>query len=235
MNNTSTAWRRRDSAWLTASFDAVLFDFNGTLADDETVIARLIDDILRRNGYPPLPPQRYDDELVGRTDHEIFELIIGADHPDLHLLVEELIHDYQAATNDADPISRETVELVRRLKTAGLPLGVVTGAYRMPVMHALNRSMIVDCFDIVVTADETRWGKPHPEGYLRAMRSLALTHADRVLVFEDSDVGVAAASAAGMRCVRVRHGGSRNWERHPVLNGLGVKTLSDLRAILGQD
>jgi HAD superfamily hydrolase (TIGR01509 family) len=217
MNDTSTEWHRRDSAWLTASFDAVLFD-----------------DILRRNGHPPLPPHRYDDELVGRSDREIFELILGADHPDLHLLVEELIRDYRAATSHADPISRETVTFVRTLKTVGLPLGIVTGAYCGPVRHALNRSMIADCFDVIVTADDIDSGKPHPEGYLRAMRSLALADVHRVLVFEDSDVGVAAASAAGMHCVRVRHGGSRNGEHSPVLNGLSVKTLSDLRAILGQ-
>ena len=55
-------------------------------------------------------------------------------------------------------------------------------------------------FEVVVTADDVRWGKPNPEVYLRAAEGLGLPP-QRCLVFEDSVVGVHAARNAGMRVI----------------------------------
>ena len=98
-------------------------------------------------------------------------------------------------------------------------------------MHALNRSMIAECFEVVVTADETRQSKPHPEGYLRVLEALNLPEARRVLVFDDSEVGLTAASAAGMRCVRVNHRSSHRIDG--TSSGFGPTTMDELRHLLG--
>jgi beta-phosphoglucomutase-like phosphatase (HAD superfamily) len=57
-------------------------------------------------------------------------------------------------------------------------------------------------FAVVVTADDVRWGKPHPDVYLRAAAGLDVDPA-ACLVFEDSVVGVQAARIADMRVVGV--------------------------------
>jgi beta-phosphoglucomutase-like phosphatase (HAD superfamily) len=54
----------------------------------------------------------------------------------------------------------------------------------------------------VVTADDVRWGKPHPEVYLKAAEAVGVA-AGRCLVFEDAVVGVQAARSAGMRVIGV--------------------------------
>ncbi|MCY1236198.1 HAD hydrolase, family IA, variant 3 [compost metagenome] len=53
-----------------------------------------------------------------------------------------------------------------------------------------------------VTADVVTWGKPHPEGYLRAAELLGVEPAD-ALVFEDAPAGIAAGVAAGIRTVAI--------------------------------
>jgi sugar-phosphatase len=62
-------------------------------------------------------------------------------------------------------------------------------------------------FTTVVTADDVTHGKPHPEGYLLALRRLgehaAGLRAGEVAVFEDTEAGVASAKAAGMYCIAV--------------------------------
>ena len=56
----------------------------------------------------------------------------------------------------------------------------------------------------LVAADDVVAGKPHPEGYLRVLELLGDgVRADEVIVFEDTEVGVAAAKAAGMYCVGI--------------------------------
>jgi beta-phosphoglucomutase-like phosphatase (HAD superfamily) len=63
---------------------------------------------------------------------------------------------------------------------------------------------LTGCFEAIVPAEDVEHGKPHPDGYLRALELLdgGLAASD-VLVFEDTEAGVASAKAAGMRCVAV--------------------------------
>ncbi|MFF3026507.1 HAD family hydrolase [Microbacterium sp. NPDC057944] len=88
------------------------------------------------------------------------------------------------------------------LREAGIPLALVTSSTERWVA-AVAESIPLGSFDVVVTADDVRHTKPHPEPYLRATALLAVTPADCV-VFEDSAVGVEAALAAGCRVVQVR-------------------------------
>jgi beta-phosphoglucomutase-like phosphatase (HAD superfamily) len=64
-----------------------------------------------------------------------------------------------------------------------------------------------DAFAVVVTADDVAEGKPHPEGYLRALDGLRTAipqlRPHEVTVLEDTEAGVRSAKAAGMRVVAV--------------------------------
>jgi len=60
----------------------------------------------------------------------------------------------------------------------------------------------LDVFDVIVSADDVTRGKPDPEGYLLALEQLGVRAADAVAI-EDAPPGIAAAKAAGLRCVAV--------------------------------
>jgi beta-phosphoglucomutase len=88
-----------------------------------------------------------------------------------------------------------------------MPLAVVTGAPRAEAFPVLSVARLDPLPVTTVTRDEVANGKPHPEGYMLALQRLRAVIPDlaakEVVVFEDSTVGLAAARAAGMKCVAV--------------------------------
>jgi HAD superfamily hydrolase (TIGR01509 family) len=89
-----------------------------------------------------------------------------------------------------------------------VPFAVVSGSTRESVTTSLTALDLLDRFPVLVCAEDYARPKPDPEGYLLAARLLNVEPRDCV-VFEDTELGVAAARAAGMACVRV----PAPWER----------------------
>jgi sugar-phosphatase len=90
---------------------------------------------------------------------------------------------------------------------ARVPVAIVSGASAAEIRPVIAAAGIEGVFATVVTSDDVRHGKPHPEGYEIALRRLAGRapgiRPDGVTVLEDTEAGVAAAKAAGMRCIAV--------------------------------
>jgi beta-phosphoglucomutase-like phosphatase (HAD superfamily) len=89
-----------------------------------------------------------------------------------------------------------------------MPFAVVSGSTRESVTASLSALDLLDRFEALVCAEDYARPKPDPEGYLLAARLLGVDPAD-CLVFEDTELGVAAATAAGMTYVLV----PAPWER----------------------
>ena len=94
------------------------------------------------------------------------------------------------------PVKPGVVELLDFLKDRGLPLAVATSAGRATAERHLGRAGLLDRFTTVATRDDVARAKPHPDVYLEAARRLGVAPA-RCLAFEDSNVGLSAAHAAG--------------------------------------
>jgi HAD superfamily hydrolase (TIGR01509 family) len=92
-------------------------------------------------------------------------------------------------------------ELLRELRAAGMPLGLVSSSYRVLVDAGLD---VVghNLFAVTLAGDEVTHHKPHPEPYLTACVALGVEPTD-VVVFEDSPTGVSAGQAAGCFVVAV--------------------------------
>jgi beta-phosphoglucomutase-like phosphatase (HAD superfamily) len=83
-----------------------------------------------------------------------------------------------------------------------IPLAVVSGSTRESVVASLSALDLLDRFDVLVCAGDYAKPKPDPEAYLMAAGKLGVP-AGECLVFEDTTLGVRAATAAGMASVRV--------------------------------
>ncbi|MCY1723173.1 HAD family phosphatase [Prolixibacteraceae bacterium Z1-6] len=101
------------------------------------------------------------------------------------------------------------VDLLLTLKKNGKKTGVVSSAYFWMVEQVLTQLELIELFDIVVTEENVMQHKPHPEAYLLALEKLALP-ASEVLIFEDSESGLTAASEAGCDVVAFQHEFNRN-------------------------
>ena len=89
-----------------------------------------------------------------------------------------------------------------------VPFAVVSGSTRESVTASLTALNLLDRFETMVCAGDYKKGKPDPEGFLMAAEKLGVKPKDCV-VFEDTDVGIQAAKAAGMASVKV----PPPWER----------------------
>jgi len=177
-----------------------MIDFNGTLSRDEPILADIFCGLFAEYGKP-LTRREYFDRLAGLSDVEIVRTWLGRDHPDVDEVVAERIERYRTAVAGASTVPPETRDAVR-YASGRVPVALVTGAARAEVEPVLEAARIADAFSVVVSADDVDRGKPYPDGYERALGLLDRGLApEDVVVFEDTEAGLAAATAAGMRCV----------------------------------
>lgn len=194
---------------------AVLFDFNGVLVDDEPIHLELFQRVLAEEGIA-LSAEDYQARFVGLDDRTCFAAMLGGagDVPRLMRLVARKASYYRDRIRRGGyPFFPGALELVRALAAGRRMLGVVSGALLEEVEGALRQSSVLDLFKVLVTAEDVTEGKPHPEGYLKALESLnsqpplpeRLLHPHEVLAVEDSPAGLAAAADVGFPTLGVAH------------------------------
>jgi beta-phosphoglucomutase len=179
---------------------ALLFDFNGTLSDDEWIqcdVYRQLFAELER----PLSAKQYFDELAGFSDEEIVDRWLGPGHPEGPRVLADRIRLVQERVVDGSSVSRHVRDAVRAVGDRAA-LAVVSGASRVEVESVLRAAQLLEVFAAVVTMEDVDRGKPDPEGYLRALELLRIP-AGEAVAFEDTEPGVASAKAAGLYTVAV--------------------------------
>jgi beta-phosphoglucomutase len=181
---------------------AIVFDFNGTLSQDEPILCDIFVKLFAEHGKP-LSALEYFDELAGLSDPEIVRTWLGRDHPDVDEVIAERTRRYRAAVADGSSVTPELREAVR-FAAARVPLAIVSGAARSEIESVVEAAGLATAFAFIVAADDIERGKPDPAGYLGALSLFDKDiDAGDVLVLEDTEAGIAAAKAAGMCCIAV--------------------------------
>lgn len=183
---------------------AVVFDFNGTISDDEPLLAELFVQIFGEVGIE-VTEERYFGEFAGYSDPEIVDRVLsetgGHDPAVARRLLDRRAELYLARAGAGETVHPEVAACVREIADR-VPVAVASGAVRVEVEAVLEGSGLRPLLAAVVTADDVAQGKPDPEGYLIALERLGISGPD-ALSFEDTHFGVIAAVAAEMRCVGV--------------------------------
>ena len=190
---------------------AIVFDFNGTLSDDEELLSDLFVQIFGEIGVA-VTRDLYFGEYAGLADPEIVARVLerfgrGGDDGLADRLLSRRTELYLAAVARRPPIRPQAAEFARRA-AARVPVAIASGAARAEIEAVLAAAGLADLFPVLVTAEDVGRGKPDPEGYVRALELLAEHRGQSfdpatVLAFEDSIAGLRAARAAGMRCIVV--------------------------------
>ncbi len=153
---------------------ALMIDFNGTLSDDERLLYSILSDLFAEQGQP-LSEEVYFDRLAGRSDPEIVRTWLGEDHPAVEQVLAERIVRYRAQVADGSTVSEAAREAVL-FAAERVPVAVVSGAHRTEVEAVLTAAGLAEAVSVVVTAEDVERGKPHPEGYLRALEARGRGH-----------------------------------------------------------
>lgn len=181
---------------------AVLFDFDGLLADSEPLQKAAWHAYLRRLGH------ELSDELIARMFglrlQESAALVrdaLGLTAPVEQIMAERDAIFLASLAGRLQPMpgAHTVVRATRRL---GLRSALATSGHRRYIRLALQELELTDAFDAIVTGDMVPRGKPAPDIFLRAAAALEVAPGDCVVV-EDAPHGVAAARAAGMRVVAI--------------------------------
>ena len=174
---------------------AVLWDMDGTLVDTEPYWIRTEYELAERYGGTWSEAKALD--LVGndlRVSAAYIQEHMGIDL-EIDRIVEELLDGVVRKVQERVPWRPGAVDLIGRLRTAGVPCALVTMSYDRFVAPILEH-LPPETFRVVVTGDRVEQGKPHPEPYLTAAAALGLSAAD-CLAIEDSNTGAKSAEAAG--------------------------------------
>ena len=183
---------------------AIIFDFNGTLFNDSSLHEKAWILMAKKLRKKPLEIAEFYENLQGRDNIQITSYLLG----------------YQPGAEVAEAIAEEKEALYRQIckspegvhtlaagadsflntvKNAGIPIAIATGSY-LPNVQFYFQLLDLDRWfskDRVVFDDGTYHGKPAPDVYLKACKTIDVLPHD-CLVFEDSYAGVKSANAAGI-------------------------------------
>ncbi len=180
-----------------AATSAVLWDFDGTLADTEPLWIEAEFELIATLGGTWSEEQA--DELVGNSliDSGIYILnAIGRRDVDPAWVVEQLINRVVSLLGERPmPWRPGALELLTSLRDAGVPCALVSASYRVLLDAALGQ-LPAGTFAVSVAGDEVNQGKPHPEPYEKACAELGVDPRNCVVI-EDSVTGARSGNAAG--------------------------------------
>ena len=181
--------------------DAVVFDLDGLLIDSEQVWDAAREELAKERGGRWHPQAQRD--MMGMSSPEwsryMHDVIGVPDPPDQ--INAEVVRRVERIYREHLPLIPGAQDAVRRLAQRW-PLGLASSSNRELIDLALELMGIADCFQATVSSEEVARGKPAPDVYLEAARRLQVDPT-RVAAIEDSQNGIRAAKAAGMRVIAI--------------------------------
>ncbi len=182
--------------------EAVLFDMDGLLLDTEAVYIEAYHAAARTIGT--IMPIELCHAMIGVPTRECEAMI--QDHFGPAFSVEQFhghFNQHARLMLDAHvPVKPGAGELLADLAGRGLPLAIATSSRATTVQRHLGRAGLLGHFKAIATRYDVERGKPHPDVYLEAARRLGVAP-ERCIAFEDSNVGLTAAHAAGTMAIMV--------------------------------
>ncbi len=187
------------------SFDAVVFDFDYTLADSSQGAIECINFALTEMGLDCVPAEAAC-RTIGLSLHETFLTL--AEHHEPHRCEEF----YRLFVQRADEVMVGLTELydsvpstVESLRESGLRLGIVSTKYRRRIQEVLKRESLLHGFHVVIGGEDVEQFKPHPEGLFEAISQLGCSP-ESVVYVGDSVVDAELAKRAAVPLIVVLSG-----------------------------
>jgi beta-phosphoglucomutase len=192
---------------------AVIFDFDGVIANSEPLHFTAFRDVLAQEGVA-FSLEQYYGSYLGYDDVGVFRAVAAdAGRPwtgeMIAALVERKAIRLEALEDEQSVLFPGAAAAIERL-AAAFPLAIASGALRPEILRVLDRAGLTRHFRAIVGAEDTLASKPAPDPYLRAMTLLSaaigkpLVGSDCVAI-EDSRWGLESARAAGLWTIAVTH------------------------------
>jgi putative hydrolase of the HAD superfamily len=223
---------------MTATVEAVIFDWGGTLTPWHTIDPR--ESWLAATGDPDEAARLSAAEeavwLRARDDHRSATLAgvldaAGIDADD------RLLADYHAWWDPHTLIDPDVPELFGWLRAAGIRIGILSNTIWPRERHEgiFARDEVLALIDGAVYTSEIAWTKPHAEAFRAALAAVGVADPERAVfvgdrLFDD----IHGAQAVGMRAVLVPHSDVPHWQRGHTEGtpDAVIERLADLKAVI---
>lgn len=218
---------------------AIVFDFDGVLANSEPLHCRSFQQVLAAEGVQ-LSEEDYYARYLGFDDVGAFRAIAadrGVSWSARHIadLVAAKALEMEALERHVSVLFPGAAEAVRRA-AAAFPVAIASGAIGPEIRRVLDREQLTPLFAAIVAAEDTEQSKPAPDPYLCAVDRLRVTAGDALrpcdcVAVEDSHWGLESARAAGLRTVAV----GQTYDVDELQADLTIPSISalDLRVLAG--
>jgi beta-phosphoglucomutase len=215
------------------SLRAIVFDFDGVIANSEPLHLRAYQDVLASEGLV-LDEADYYARYLGYDDVRAFKAF-GADRgrvwtsTELERLIVRKARRLEVLERDTSILFPGAADAIRRSSQA-FPIAIASGALGAEIRRVLDREQLAGCFTAIVAAEDTALSKPAPDPYLRAVALLAAAvgsdlAADECVALEDSHWGLRSARAAGLHAVGV----AQTYDKSRLVDAeLVIDTIKDL-------
>ncbi|HMI22148.1 MAG TPA: HAD family phosphatase [Gaiellaceae bacterium] len=181
--------------------EAVVFDLDGVLLDSEQVWDEVREQLVKERGGRW--HERAQTEMMGMSSSEWSRYMhneLGVPDPPEEISA-DVVRRLEEVYRKRLPLIDGAIEAVERL-AARWPLGLASSSNREVIDLVLDLSGLARFFRVTVSSEEVSRGKPAPDVYLEAARSLGVPP-ERCAAVEDSHNGIRSAKAAGMRVIAI--------------------------------
>jgi HAD superfamily hydrolase (TIGR01509 family) len=189
---------------------ALIFDFNGILADDDPIHMKAFRRVAEEEGLS-FTDEEYMEKYLPLNDWDCFRTLYKSrGRPLDKSLCDDLIRRkgvYYFEAIAGSPVLFDGAAEAVKAAAGRCSVAIASGARRKEILHILNQANLESYFSAIVAAEDVLQGKPHPEPFVRAWELLRQDRGSLVLsecvAIEDSIGGIESAHAAGMRCLGI--------------------------------
>ncbi|WHY89033.1 HAD family hydrolase [Neobacillus novalis] len=179
---------------------AVIFDFDGTLADTLPVCFYAFQAVFKEFDNLEITSEEIK-AMFGPSETGIIRGNLLNKNSDK--AIELYYEKYSEKHLEVVPDNEEINDLLLNLKSAGYKLGIVTGKARRSLDISLRCLNMNDLFDVIVTGDDVDIPKPHPEGINKALTQLNIESSEAIFL-GDSDADILAGKQANIHTIGVQ-------------------------------
>ena len=223
-------------------FQAIIFDFDGVITDSEILHFRAFNQILAAYNIE-ITKKAYYTDYLGLSDRDLFTNLInngqlGIDADQVDSLISQKNRIFEKLAKTEGCIIDGVRDFLKILQDNKIAMAICSGALLTEIELILDDSNLRSFFEVIVSAEQVKKGKPDPEGFLLTLQKISQIKQcplspNQCIVIEDSHWGIDAANAAGMHTVAITN--SYDAERlscaEKVINNLNELNINDLQQL----
>jgi len=191
---------------------AVIFDFDGVITDSEVLHLRAFNQSLVPYGVK-ISTKDYYTNYLGFSDFDCYKTLVEngllkIDERQIDGIIKEKSKIFEELSKTEGRTIEGVHEFLQMLEENKIPMAICSGSLMVEIEVMLEGSGLRHFFAEIVSAEQVKKGKPHPEGFLLALQKLNKNShppidAGECIVIEDSHWGLQAGKAARMHTIAV--------------------------------